>query len=94
MQGGALFRAQSLRVILTNSSIAGNPVFRGQAGDPIVNEGGYPAILNAQEWATLQERLAIRSEGQHRGNMGHSAYLLTGILRCAHCGGAMAGGEH
>ncbi len=94
---GSFFAAQSLKLILLNPAMAGNPVFKGHLGEPIVNEGAYPAILSAEEWVTLQQRLAIRREGQHRGNMDNSVYLLSGILRCGHCGAAMSGenkGKH
>jgi site-specific DNA recombinase len=94
---GTLFAAQSLKLILLNPSMAGNPVFRGQGGEPIVNEGAYPAILTTEEWAKLQERLDIRRGGRHRSTTATSSYLLSGILRCGHCGGAMSGenkGKH
>ena len=89
-KSGALFAAQSLKLILVNPAMAGHAVFRGQ-GEEIITEDAYPAILDPKEWNTLQQRLAIRREGQPRGNTGSSPYLLTGILRCGHCGGAMAG---
>lgn len=94
---GAFFAAQSLKLILLNPAMAGNPVFHGQGGEPIVNEGAYPAILNPEEWAKLQERLAIRRSGRHRSTTATSPYLLSGVLRCGHCGGAMSGenkGKH
>ena len=94
---GALFAAQSLKLILLNPSMAGNQAFRGQGGEPIVNEGAYPAILTTEEWAKLQERLDIRRGGRHRSTTATSSYLLSGILRCGHCGGAMSGenkGKH
>ena len=90
-KSGALFAAQSVKLILLNPAMAGNPVFQGHSGDPIINEGAYPAILTAEEWEQLQQRLTIRREGQHRGRTDSSPYLLSGILRCGHCGGAMAG---
>ena len=70
--------------------MAGHAVFKGQ-GDTIVNENACPAILIAKEWDNLQQRLAIRREGQHRGRTDSSAYLLSGVLRCGHCQKAMAG---
>jgi len=94
---GALFAAQSLKLILLNPSMAGNPVFRGHGSEPIVNEGAYPAILTTEEWAKLQERLDIRRSGRHLSTTATSSYLLSGILRCGHCGGAMSGenkGKH
>ena len=89
-KSGALFAAQSLKLILLNRAMAGHAVFRGQ-GEEIITENAYPAILTADEWDTLQQRLTIRREGQHRGRTDSSPYLLSGILRCGHCGGAMAG---
>jgi site-specific DNA recombinase len=92
-KSGAFFAAQSLKLILLNPAMTGQAVFRGQGGqgEAIITEGAYPAILNAEEWATLQQRLTIRREGQHRGRTDSSAYLLSGFIRCGHCQGAMAG---
>jgi len=89
-KSGALFAAQSLKLILLNPAMVGRSVFRGQ-GEPIITEDAYPAILNSEEWNKLQQRLTIRREGQHRGRTDSSDYLLSGLLRCGHCGGAMAG---
>lgn len=50
----------------------------------------FPAILSDSEWQRLQERLTIRRE-LARGRTHSSDYLLSGILRCGHCGGPMAG---
>ena len=91
-KSGALFAAQSLKLILLNPAMAGHAVFKGQ-GDAIVTENAYPAILSAEEWDNLQQRLTIRREGQHRGRTDSSPYLLSGILRCGHCQGAMAGSD-
>ena len=80
-----------MKLILINPAMCGRMVFKGQGGEPIVNEGAYPAILTSEEWDNLQQRLAIRREGLHRGQTSISTFLLSGILRCAHCGGAMTG---
>ena len=89
-KSGALFAAQSVKLILMNPAMAGHAVFRGQ-GEEIITENAFPAILGSDEWDQLQRRLTIRREGQHRGRTDSSAYLLSGSLRCGHCGGAMAG---
>ena len=89
-KSGALFAAQSLKLILLNPAMAGHAVFRGQ-GEEIITENADPAILTAGEWDTLQQRLTIRREGQQRGRTDSSPYLLSNILRCGHCGGAMSG---
>jgi len=86
---GALFATQSIKLILTNPAIAGHMVFRG-AIETVEHKDVYPAILTAEEWGQLQERLRIRRESQ-RGKASASDYLLSGMLRCGRCGGAMAG---
>ena len=84
-----LFGTQTVKLILTNPAIAGHMVHRG-ATETVENRDKYPAILTAEEWAQLQERLSIRRESQ-RGKASASDYLLSGILRCGRCGGAMSG---
>ncbi len=92
-KSGKLFMAETTKVILKNPALVGRMVFKGSSGqgEPIVHENYYPAILSPQEWDTLQERLRIRREGQHRGRTDSSQYLLSGIARCGHCGGPMGG---
>lgn len=89
-KSGAPFASQSLKLILLNPAMAGHSMFKGQ-GEPIIRENAYPAILNPEEWDTLQLRLTIRRDDQHRGRTNTSLYLLTGILRCGHCQGAITG---
>ena len=50
----------------------------------------FPRILTDDEWTRLQEPLSIRRESA-RGQAHSSQYLLSGIARCGHCGGPMAG---
>ena len=92
-KSGALFATQSVKLILRNPAMMGQAVFRGQ-GEQIITENAYPAILNAEEWDTLQQRLTIRREDQHRGRTNASPYLLSGTLKCGHCGGAMTGSSN
>ena len=47
-------------------------------------------VLSDEEWTKLQERLSIRRESA-RGQAHSSPYLLSGIAKCGHCGGPMAG---
>jgi len=89
---GKLFSSQTVKVVLSNPAMIGHQVFWGKAKEPIVNEGAYPAILSAEEWDKLQKVLEVRRGGRHRSTAATSKYLLTGILRCGHCGGAMTGG--
>ncbi len=79
-KSGMLFMAETTKVILKNPALVGRMVFKGSSGqdEPIVHENFYPAILSPEEWDTLQQRLTIRREGQHRGRTDSSQYLLSG----------------
>jgi len=90
---GKLFSSQTMKAVLSNPAMIGHQRLWGNDKELIVNEGAYPAILSAEEWDKLQELLEVRRGGRHRGPAATSKYLLTGILRCGHCGGAMAAGE-
>jgi site-specific DNA recombinase len=87
-RGGKPFAAEKVKFVLNNPALAGQMRY-GKEGD--VKEGVYPAILSPDEWQRLKERLRIRREGRHRGRTDSSAYLLSGMLRCGECGGAMVG---
>jgi len=89
---GKLFSSQTVKVVLSNPAMIGHQRFWGKEKEPIVNEGAYPAILSTEEWDKLQKLLEVRRGGRHRSTAATSKYLLTGILRCGHCGGAMTGG--
>ena len=86
----SLWAAQSIKLLLTNPAMVGRMVWKGET----TNETAYPPILTSDEWKTLQQRLTIRREGQHRGRTDSSPYLLSGILRCGHCQGAMSGASN
>ena len=90
---GKLFSSQTVKVVLSNPAMIGHQRFWGKDKELIVNEGAYPAILSSEEWDKLQGLFEVRRGGRHRGPAATSKYLLTGILRCGHCGGAMAAGE-
>ncbi len=88
-KNGKPWATQTVKLMLTTPAVAGHFVFKG-ATETIEHRDVYPAILNATEWTQLQERLTIRRE-QVRGKSATSNYLLSGIARCGHCGGAMSG---
>jgi site-specific DNA recombinase len=91
-KGGGVFTSQTMKLIFSNPALVGRMVFgKRSPGEPIICEGVYPAILTQDEWERLQQRLAIRREGVHRGRTDISTYLLSGIARCGHCGGPMGG---
>ncbi len=89
-KSGALFERQTVKEILRNPSLKGDMVY-GKAPDQVVKKGIYPAILTEEEWDKLQQRVSIHREGQQRGNVNISRYLLAGIALCGHCGGKMIG---
>lgn len=96
---GGHWVAASVQVILRNPVLNGTMVY-GRRGKKKANiadqqdlvrvEGVFPKILSDDEWAALQQRLDIRRE-HSRGATHKSEYLLSGILRCGHCGGPMIG---
>ncbi|MFC1954804.1 recombinase family protein [Chloroflexota bacterium] len=99
---GRPFAAFTVQSILTNPAIMGKLVYgrKPRKGNPSTElvEVPYffPPILSKDEWESLQERLRIRRESP-RGRAHASEYLLSGIVRCGHCGGPMvgkAGGSH
>jgi site-specific DNA recombinase len=93
---GRPFATHTIERVLSNEAIADNLVYgrRPKNGNPqqesVRVEGFFPAILSESEWQNLQQRLSIRRESS-RGRTHSSDYLLSGILRCGHCGGPMAG---
>ncbi|MFC1952629.1 recombinase family protein [Chloroflexota bacterium] len=99
---GRPFAAFTVQSILTNPAIMGKLVYgrKPRKGNPSTElvevPDFFPPILTKDEWDSLQERLKIRRESP-RGRAHASEYLLSGIVRCGHCGGPMvgkAGGSH
>ena len=93
--GSKPFSPATLVFIMKNPNLRGALAYgrtqkAGTKADVVTVEGVFPGILNMEEWERLQERLAIRSE-QRRGRMHISSFLLGGIARCGHCGGALVG---
>ncbi len=99
---GRPFAAFTVQSVLTNPAITGKLVYgrKPRKGNPSTElvevPDFFPLILAQEEWESLQERLRIRRESP-RGRAQASVYLLSGIVRCGHCGGPMvgkAGGSH
>ena len=57
--------------------------------DIIKIEGAIPAIITREDWNKAQNRLNNRKYGPRQ--IRNSPYILTGVLRCGYCGGAMTG---
>jgi site-specific DNA recombinase len=99
---GRLWAADLVRLVLQNEALVGTLVYgrsRRDANGRVVRANGdglvrvpgvYPAILSPEEWHALQERRALR-RAHPRGRTFSSPYLLSGLARCAYCGGALVG---
>ena len=55
-KAGKLWATQTIKLILTNPATAGHFVFKGST-ETVERRDAYPAILDADEWERLQERL-------------------------------------
>ena len=93
--GSKPFSPGTLVFILKNPNLRGALAYgrtqkAGTQAEVVTVEGVFPAIFSMEEWERLQERLAIRSE-HRRGRTHISSFLLGGISRCGHCGGALVG---
>lgn len=95
-RAGHPFANYTIQRVLSNEALMGDLVYgkkpkKGNPQQEIVRVPGFfPAILSAEEWQELQQRLSIRRESA-QGHTHSSDYLLSGILRCGHCGGPMVG---
>lgn len=91
---GGMITAGGVRKIVTNPTVAGYRVHRGE----IVGRGVWPAILGEQTWQAVKAKLnaprtVIRTDGgtyeigeRHTGNTTGRRYLLTGgVAVCGAC---------
>lgn len=95
-RGSGYWVASSVRHILHNPVLKGVMVYgrKPKTGNPKGDVVEVPRVLlpvvSDEERTALQQRLDIRS-GAPRGSVHKSAYLLTSIARCGHCGGPVVG---
>lgn len=78
--GGARWRRDSVRAIVTSPRIVGKRIHQGKiAGDAM-----WPAIVDEKMWKQARARLQSNRPGTTRDD--RRRYLLTGgLARCAHC---------
>ncbi len=57
----------------------------------IVVKGAHPALIDRATFDRIQQKLTRRKSGTKFTKKGESRYLLTGIVRCGHCGAKMYG---
>lgn len=60
---------------------------RGKSDNPILVKGKHVAIISQQTWDQTQSRLNLQSREPKWNHLGTN--VLTGLLRCPECGGAM-----
>ena len=95
---GRPWQRATIRGILTNPALRGALAYgtkqkkHSPVRPPTIVEGAYPPILSPEEWDDLQARLVIR-QTISRGRVHTSAYMLSGIAKCATCGGPLNGKE-
>lgn len=66
---------------------------RGKAkqrrGNPIISEGIHEVLIDKETFSRVQQKIAERQRAGSRPR--YNRYILSGLLRCGHCGGKMAG---
>jgi DNA invertase Pin-like site-specific DNA recombinase len=80
---GAVWAPSSLRKLLLNPYLVGDRRYRGE----VVATGCWPAILDRD----IFERAGAALHSRFRPVGPPAHYLLTGLLRCGQCGGAVVG---
>lgn len=98
---GGKFAASSVKSMLTNPSVAGLRVYRGE----VVGAGNWPAILDEVTWRSVRAKLSSPRQVERRDGKGSYAvgesmfivsagrkYLLTsGLAVCGVCGTPLVG---
>jgi DNA invertase Pin-like site-specific DNA recombinase len=86
VQGGPL-TPMVVREVLLRAANAGLSTYKGE----VVGQGDWPAITDPDTWAAVAALLNDPSRRTTRGRP--SVHLLSGILRCATCGGPLLAGS-
>ncbi|HHV99993.1 MAG TPA: recombinase family protein [Clostridiaceae bacterium] len=104
-QTGRPFGKNSLHEILRNEKYRGVYIYNRsvskQAGkrnhhkskseDEIIKiEGGIPRIIDDETWEAVQKRMS-KNKKSPASNKAKEIYLLSGLIYCGKCGGAMVG---
>jgi len=58
-------------------------------GDPIVTEAIHDALIDSETFEVAQQKIGARRQKHERPRS--SPYLLSGLMRCGHCGGKLDG---
>lgn len=81
--GGTAWSDRALRGLLDNGFAAGLFRYRGE-----LHQGVHKPLIDADLWQAYLDARAARRRMPAR--VERSGYLLSGLVRCARCGGAMA----
>lgn len=76
---------EEIRKLLVRRRYLGEQTWKGYAAS-----GAHEAIVGAEIFEAVQARLAVKAT-LPPGGVQMSVYLLSGLLRCSHCGGPMHG---
>ena len=102
-QTGRPFGKNSIHDILKNEKYRGVYIFnrterkingkrnhrKSKSEDEIIRiEGGMPRIISDEIWEAVQKRMEKNKKG---ANSAKEIYLLSGLIYCGKCGGAMTG---
>lgn len=87
---GKPFSRGSVASMLVNEKYIGQFIYNVGEGEPVVIEGGCPAIISNMLWNAVQARRA-QSTGKPRLDKGSIKYVLSGKIFCAVCGESFHG---
>ena len=74
---------------VAESGDVGKPRGRAFREAPIVVDDAHEALVDRETFDRVQEKLASRRHGKAKPR--YNGYILTGVLRCGHCGRPMSG---
>lgn len=80
---GKKWTAGTIRTYFTSGVVAGESIHHGK----VVGTGQWPALLSADEAATIRAVLTDPARLTHQGQ--ERRWMLTGIMRCGACGGGL-----
>ncbi|MCY4623582.1 MAG: recombinase family protein [Chloroflexi bacterium] len=93
---GRRWHRTTLHYLLTNEVYTGTAVWgrmlKGvKASDPVRVEGTWPALVSRETFDAVQRALHDRAPAVQRPASVGSPFLLSGLLRCGHCGRSFTG---
>ena len=93
---GKSWTKTTLHKILTNEVYTGTLVWGRESKRnlaPVRVEHAWPAIIDKDTFEAVQKKLHDRSPSRLNPRIVSSRYLLSGLVKCGHCGKALVGQE-